>query len=290
MKFSIIIINYNQKNFVEQCLRSIYVNFKSEPFEVILINNSPEEDLTDLQFEYNLKLIHNENRGFSQANNLAAGLSSGDYLFFLNADTIIGNDFLKIFEDSFSGKDFGAAGMKLCNEDKTFQLSFWKENTFLNEMENKKEENLFSEKNEVYINEKENNYIGIKEADWVSGAAMIIRKDVFKEAGGFDESYFLFYEDADICKRLSVKGYKNYFFPFSSIVHFKGEKVNRFFQSDSYYYSKESQLIYYKKHNTLFDNILLRIYLFLKFSFLYLTTLKRINLRILKLVFGISGR
>ncbi|MEO8209285.1 MAG: glycosyltransferase family 2 protein [bacterium] len=287
---SIMIINYYQKNFLEQCLKSIYDNFKSYPFEVILINNSPEEDLTDLQFQYNLKLVHNENRGFSQANNLAANLSSGEYLFFLNADTIIKSDFLKVFIDKFADKNFGAVGVKLYNADNTFQLSFWKENTFLNEIENKNNEESFTEKKLNYISRKEKEYDEIKEVDWVSGAAMMIKADVFKKTGGFDEKYFLFYEDADICKTLNDNGYKNYFFPFGSIIHYKGENVNKNFLNDSYYYSKESQLIYYKKHNNFLNNLLLRIYLFGKFSILFLLTFKEINLQILKLLFGIHRR
>lgn len=287
---SVIIINFNQKKYLELCLKSVYVNFKSYPFEVIIINNSPEEDLTDLEFEYKLKLIHNENRGFSQANNLGAALSSGEYLFFLNADTIIRSDFLKRFIENFSGKDFGAAGMKLYNKDDTFQLSFWKENTFLNEIKNKKEEKLFRERNLKFISGKEKFFSEIKPVDWVTGAAMIIRKDKFQKIKGFDESYFLFYEDADICKKLNNAGYNNYFFPFSNIIHFKGENVNNEFRNSSYFYSKESQLLYYKKNNSFLDNIFLRIYLTVKFSILYLMTFRKINLRILKLAMGINGR
>lgn len=287
---SIITVNFNQKRFLKPCLGSIYDNFRSYPFEVIVVNNSPAEDLKDLQSEYGFKLIQNENKGYSQANNLGAAHSSGEYLFFLNADTIIRSDFLNDFADRFSGKDFGAAGIKLYNDDGTFQLSFWKENTFFNEIENKKDEKRFRERDKDYMAVKERQFGEIKEVDWVSGAAMIIRKDVFKKIKGFDEKYFLFYEDADICKTLSDSGYKNYFYPFSSTVHYKGENVNPEFRSSSYYYSKESQLIYYKKHNNLLDNMLLRLYLFIKFSFLYLTTFKKINLRILKLTLGIQSR
>jgi GT2 family glycosyltransferase len=123
---------------------------------------------------------------------------------------------------------------------------------------------------------------------WVTGAAMILRKNVFEEIGGFDEKFFLFYEDADLCKRLTDAGYKIYYFPFSKIVHFKGENVNTDFESSTYFYSKQSQLLYYKKHNSFFDNLLLKIYLFFKFLFLYLVTFRKINLDILLLVLGIK--
>jgi len=287
---SIIIVNFNQKRFLKLCLGSIYENFRSYPFEVIVVNNSPAEDLKDLQSEFGFKLLQNENKGYSQANNLGASHSSGEYLFFLNADTLIRSDFLYDFAERFSGKDFGAAGMKLYNEDGTFQLSFWKENTFFNEIKNKKDEKRFRERDKDYMSDKEREYREIKEVDWVTGAAMIIRKDVFNKIRGFDEKYFLFYEDADICKTLSDSGYKNYFYPFSNIMHYKGENVNSDFSDNTYYFSKESQLIYYKKNNGLLDNLLIRIYLFMKFSLLYLTSFRKIYLRILKLTLGIKSR
>ena len=287
---SIIIVNFNQKKFLKPCLGSIFENFRTYPFEVIVVNNSPAEDLKDLQSEFGFKLIQNENKGYSQANNLGASHSSGEYLFFLNADTLIRSDFLNDFAERFSGKDFGAVGLKLHNEDGTFQLSFWKENNFFNEIENKKDEKHFSERDKDYMTKKEREYLEIKEVDWVTGAAMIIRKDVFQKIKGFDEKYFLFYEDADICKTLSDSGYKNYFYPFSNIMHYKGENVNSEFNDSTYYFSKESQLIYYKKHNGLLNNLIIRVYLFVKFSFLYLTSFRKIYLRILKLTLGIKSR
>ncbi len=287
---SIIIINYRQKTFTVQCVKSIYSNFKSYPFEVIIVNNSPGENLNQLTEEYNnLRIIENENIGFSQANNVGVRNSKGDYLFFLNADTIIQSDFLKDFIDAFNNKDFGAAGMKLYNEDGTFQLSFWHENTFFNEIKNKRNENRFRRKELNFINAVEEDYSKIRQADWVTGAAIIIRKSVYLDSGGFDEKFFLFYEDADICKRLNEMQQPVYFFPFSKIVHFKGENVSKEFKSSSYYFSKASQLRYYCKHNNITDNILIRVYLFVKFFILFVFTFKKINLKILLLTLGIKA-
>lgn len=286
---SIIIINYKQKKFTEECVRSVYDKFKSYPFEVIIVNNSREESLEQLKSGYpDLTIIENENKGYSQANNSGAKTASGEYLFFLNADTVVMSDFLKSFTEAFKDIKFGAAGLKLKNPDGSFQLSFWKENIFFNEIKNKSEETKFREKNARFISAKENEYDKITEVDWVTGAAMIIRKDTFEKVKGFDEDYFLYYEDADICKRFDNIGLKNYFYPCCEILHFKGENVNSEFQSGTYYYSKESQLKYYKKHNNFFNVLALRIYLFVKFSMKYLFTFKKINLRIFLLAIGIK--
>ncbi|MEO8209853.1 MAG: glycosyltransferase family 2 protein [bacterium] len=286
---SIIIINYFQKELTKQCVQSIKQNLRSYPVEIIVINNSPTEDLVELQTKFeNVTIIPNENRGYSQANNLGASLSSGEYLFFLNADTIIKSDFLETFLKEFSDKKFGAAGLKLYNTDETFQLSFWKENTFLNEITNKNEEKKFRKRDINFISKKEKEFTDTTEVDWVTGAAMVIRKKEFKEAGGFDENYFLYYEDADICKTFKKKGYKNFFFPGSNIVHYKGENVNRKNRNDSYYYSKKSQLYYYKKNNDSINNIALRLYLISKTAAAYLLTFNRTNLKILKMVCGMG--
>lgn len=256
---------------------------------MIVVNNSPEEKLFFNNIKYpDLKVIENTNKGYSHANNFGAGISKGEYLLFLNADTEIKSDFLMDLINIFKDMNFGAAGLKLFNPDNTFQLSFWKENNFLNEIENKKEEEKFREKDTEYIKNKERLYSELKEVDWVSGAAIFIRKDIFNKTGGFDEEYFLFYEDADICKRLKDRGLKVYFYPGSNIIHYKGENVNPAFQTDTYYFSKKSQLLYYKKHNNFVNRIMLRLYLFIKFSILYLMTFNKIYLRILKLTAGVK--
>jgi GT2 family glycosyltransferase len=288
---SVIIINYKQKNYTEDCVKSVYDKLKSRPVEVIIVNNSPEESLEHLKTGYpGIKIIQNENRGYSQANNAGAESASGEYLFFLNADTVIKEDFFKRFIEEFKQKNFGAAGLKLKNPDGSFQLSFWNENNFFNEIKNKSEENKFRIKDNRYIADKEKEYSRVKEVDWVTGAAMVMRKDVFEKVNGFDDDFFLFYEDADICKRLNDIGLKNYFYPDCDIIHYKGENVNSEFQSGTYYYSKESQLLYYEKHNNLFNNLALRSYLFVKFFIKYIFSFKKINLRIFLLALGIKAK
>ena len=285
IKYSIIIINYKQEELVKDCISSIYNTFKSSSFEVILVNNSPDNILPKFNLP-NFKLIESENFGYAHANNRAAEYANGEYLFFLNGDTLIKSDFLADFEKEFSGKEFGAAGLKLSCKDGTYQPSCYLENNFFNEIKNKKLENVFKGVNESKKNDIEKIYSSVRKVDWVSGAAMIIKKEVFGKIGGFDERFFLFYEDADICKRLSDAGYGIYFYPGSNIVHFKGENVNREFNNITYYFSKKSQLLYYKLHNGWMQNFLLRTYLILKFSGKCLVNPGRMNILVLKLLLG----
>lgn len=279
MDFSVIIINYKQKDFILNCVESLRKNLKCL-FEIIIVNNSPEDDLSILK---GVTIINNSNKGYSQANNLAAKHTQGNYLLFLNADTFLKKDFSQGFFSDFKGKEFGAVGLGLVYPDGRYQLSYWNENKFIKEIKNKKIEKELKNKNQVVT--KEYNDI-IKEVDWVSGAALIIKKDIFEDIKGFDEDYFLFYEDADLCKRLKLKGYNIYFYTFDGLIHYKGENVNKAFVTDTYYYSKKSQLLYYKKHNSLYERTFLRIYLLVKFTFRAITERKDINMKVLKLLFG----
>jgi GT2 family glycosyltransferase len=267
-------------------VNSVYANIKSCEFEVIIVNNSPEEDLSFLSGKYNsLKIYNNSNLGFSQANNFGADKSSGEYLFFLNPDTVVKEDIFKNIFNHFGRKKFGAVGFKLYYPDGTFQNSFGLDNNLKNEKINKECENKFNARDLDFIKKTEEEYKNIKEVNWVSGAAMMVRKSAYKEIGGFDEKFFLYYEDADLCRRFRESGYPNYFYPFSNIIHYKGENTGDDFIGSSYYHSKKSQLLYYKKHNSCFQNISIRFYLFIKFLFKYLAGFNKANLNILCLTF-----
>lgn len=283
MDISVIIINYKQRDFAFNCVDSVRKNLKCS-FEIIVVNNSPEDDLSKIE---GVTILNNLNKGFSQANNLAATYAKGEYLFFLNADSILKKDFSQDFLEVFNRMEFGAAGLGLVYPDGRYQLSYWKENKFSNEIKNKNIETAFIKNDIAVINDHTGNNT-IKEVDWVSGAALIIKRETFESVSGFDENFFLFYEDADLCKRLYDKGLKSYYFPFNGLIHYKGENVNKRFFSETYYFSKKSQILYYKKHNRLYERILLRIYLLVKFTFRGITEKREINRKILKLLIKVE--
>lgn len=283
MLLSIIIINHGQKHFLEKCVNSIGKHLSGQ-FEIIIVDNTEDGD------EYisgNATIIKTPNRGFANANNLAVSKASGKFLLFLNADTEFKKDFFPVFKEHLQDTDFGAAGIGLTYPGGSYQLSYWNENTFFNEIRNKKLEERFKQSylasGDIILSE--NSPI---EVDWVSGAAVIIPKDVFLETGGFNEEFFLFYEDADICKRIKQKGYNVLYLPFDGLEHHKGENVNDKFSADTYYYSKKSQLLYYKLHNGLLQRILLRLYLLIKFGLLSVTS-GGVNRRIFRMIIGASN-
>ncbi|MCI0449940.1 MAG: glycosyltransferase family 2 protein [Chlorobi bacterium] len=261
---SIIIVNYRQKDFLAKCVQSIYSNLNNNNFEVIIVNNSKEENLSDLKKSFHLQIIESENTGFSKANNLAAKVVKGEHLLFLNADMEIVNDFTEDLINKFQNTDFGAVGLKLQYKDGRFQNSFGLFPTILNEYRNKKTELAFRKNHLKFIKERESKYSEIKEVEWVTGAALYIKKNTFDKVGGFDERFFLFYEDIDLCFRLHKSGFKNYFYPYSKIIHHKGENLRKEFKKESGKIQKESRILYYILHNKSFQLLLLKIYFFFK--------------------------
>jgi N-acetylglucosaminyl-diphospho-decaprenol L-rhamnosyltransferase len=278
MLLSIIIVNYHQEKYLNDCISSINKYISCE-HEIIVVNNS--DDNINIQ---DIKLITSENKGYSFANNKGVDLAVGEYLLFLNPDTVITKDFYEMLISQIKDLKFGCVGLGLCNPDKSFQLSFGVDNTFLGEITNKKQELAVKNKSEEVIEKINTEYNALKVVDWVSGAAMLTRKEDFIRVGKFDERYFLYYEDADLCMRFKSDGYNNYYLPHTEIIHLKGENTQENFYSDTYYYAKESQLIYYKIHNGYLQYIILRFYLFSRFLLKYLFKPDKVIFRIIKLV------
>ena len=278
MLLSIIIVNYNQEKYLYECVSSIKKYLSCE-YEIIVVNNSDEScKITGIN------LIKSENKGYSFANNKGVDLATGDYLLFLNPDTVITKDFSEMLFSQIKDLKFGCVGLGLCNPDKSFQLSFGVDNTFLGEIANKKQELAVKNKSAEVIENIIKDFSSLKIVDWVSGAAMLARKEDFLRIGKFDERYFLYYEDADLCVRFKSEGYKNYYLPHTEIIHLKGENTQENFYSDTYYFAKESQLIYYKIHNGYFQYIILRFYLFSRFLLKYLFKPDKVIFRIIKLI------
>ena len=225
---SIIIINYNSFGLLKNCLKSISIHFQNENSEVIVIDNaSTEGDVKDVtkQFE-NIKLIKNKkNVGFAAANNQGIKLASGKYILLLNNDTELVEDSVsKVYQflESTSEKLF--IGCKLVNQDKTHQESVSDFPALLNTfMESFFLYKIFPQKkvfNKFYLNYK--NITEPVETDVIKGAFMFCDAESLKKLGGFDERFFFYSEEVDLCKRFKESGGKVIYFPLTSIYHYEG--------------------------------------------------------------------
>jgi len=218
MDLSIIIVNYNVKEFLQNLLHSIDKAAQSIKHEVIIVDNASDDGSVEyLQKNFlqqdRIKLIANKkNLGFGRANNQGLKIAQGKYLLLLNPDTLLSEDTLKkmigFLEKS---SDAGMAGCKILNPDGTLQLacrrsfpgpwvSFCKVTGLSTLFPNSR---LFAKYNLTYLDENQT-----YEVDAISGSFMMLKKEVYDKVGGFDEDFFMYGEDLDLCYRIQKSGYK----------------------------------------------------------------------------------
>jgi GT2 family glycosyltransferase len=233
-QISIVIVNYNVKDLLDNCIESIKKSNFDGDYEIIVVdNNSTDNSVEFLKPKHpDVNFIANqENVGFSKANNQGFDVSSGKYILILNPDTLIEPDTLqKMYDLLESDNEIGAAGCKVLNEDGSFQQACRRSfptpwNSFcklfgLQKMFPKSK--LFSSYNLSYLDINEQ-----YEVEALIGAFIFTRKKVLDAIGGFDESFFMYGEDLDLCFKIKKNDWKILYSPITSIKHLKGESTKR---------------------------------------------------------------
>ncbi|MDR6405983.1 MULTISPECIES: glycosyltransferase family 2 protein [Chryseobacterium] len=228
MKLSIIIVNYNVTQLLRNCLLSIQKYMEDLNYEVIVIDNaSTDSSWGDLIPEFpKVHFISSENNeGFAKANNKAVQSATGEYLLVLNPDTELEGFYMKdILDFAESQPDFGCLGVRMHDANGEFLPESKRSvpdmyNSFEKLFTNFRKNNSKSYyRND--IGEFEN-----AEVDVITGAFLLIKKDVYLKVGGFDEAYFMYGEDIDLCYTLLMNGYRNFYYGKASIFHYKGEST-----------------------------------------------------------------
>jgi len=253
IQISIIIVSYNNFDILKSCLNSIYKYTTDVIFEVIVIDNaSTEGDVDKVTSNYkNLVLIKNkENKGFAAANNQGAKIAKGEYLLLLNNDTVfIDNVVKEIFHFTKSLKTKSIIGCKLLNGDKTLQHSISDFDNFWNVLGEKLFLYLIFKKSKIFNRYNKNYKITDRfmEVDVLKGAFLFISQNDFDNLDGFDEKFFFYSEETDLCKRFKDAGGSIIYYPKSSIIHLGGESTskNLWFQYKNLNISK---IYYFQKH------------------------------------------
>lgn len=234
MQLSVIIVNYNVKFFLEQCLYAVIKACKPVSAEIIVVdNNSTDNSKAFLQprFPQVNFIWSNENLGFARANNLALAQAKGKYILFLNPDTIVPEDcfenHIRFFE---SHPEAGASGIRMIDGAGKFlkesKRSFPSPLTSLYKLSGLAQlfprSKTFARYYAGHLSEYENHQV-----DVLAGAYMMIPKAVLAITGSFDETFFMYGEDIDLSYRIQKAGFKNYYFAESTIIHFKGESTKK---------------------------------------------------------------
>ena len=234
MKLSIIIVNYNVKEFLLNSLESLHKAVTKIESEIIVVDNaSDDESVEAVKTRYpSVKVIANEkNVGFGAANNQALEVAQGKFIVLINPDTIVKEDTFTTLINFFEqNPDAGMAGCKVLNPDGTLQLacrrsfpgpwtSFTKITGLSKLFPNSK---LFAKYNLTYLDENKT-----YEVDAISGSFMMMRREVYEKTKGFDPQFFMYGEDLDLCYRTQQEGYKVYYVHATEIIHYKGESTKR---------------------------------------------------------------
>jgi len=241
LDISIVIVNYNSLNFIKKCIDSIreHPEKKGFEYEILVVDNNSNDGSVEYLKEQNGKngnfyLITNEsNLGFSRASNVGALKAKGKYLLFLNPDTILVSGSFTDLINFYGKKDkkgkVGIIGSKVLNSNGTLQLSPRSFPTLARQ---------FYESYFLYRIFKKSRIFGSyflswwdhnsqREVDWLTGSFMFIRKDYFIRAGMFDEDYFMYSEDSDLCLKLYRKNFRNFYYPGFVIEHYDSGIASR---------------------------------------------------------------
>lgn len=253
MKLSVVIVNYNVKNYVEQCLLSLHKALEGIEAEVLLVDNHSVDGSVEYlreHFDWVRIVASRHNLGFARANNLAIRMSHGEYVLLLNPDTIVAEPTLREALAWMDGHaDTGSLGVRMlnaCGESAresrrgvpTPMVAFWK---MIGLCERMPAHHRFGHYYMGYLDWNTPAAIEV-----VSGAFCMLRREALDKVGLLDEDFFMYGEDIDLSYRVLKGGYRNYYLP-SLILHYKGEST----QKSSFRYVHvfyEAMLIFFRKH------------------------------------------
>lgn len=254
MKLSVIIVNYNVSYFLEQCLRSVDQAMENVDGEVWVVDNASVDDSVEMvkqKFPHVHIIANSENVGFSKANNQAISACSGEYVLLLNPDTVVEEStFTKTLDFMDSHPEAGGLGVRMVDGKGNFlpeskrglptpEVALYK--MFgLNKLFPRSRR--FGKYHLSYLPENE-----VNEVDVLAGAFMMLRKQALDEVGLLDETFFMYGEDIDLSYRITMGGYKNYYYPKTTIIHYKGESTKK--QSVNYVFVfYRAMIIFAQKH------------------------------------------
>ncbi len=228
MKLSIIIVSWNVREYLLNCLRSVQENRPRVKFEIILVDNASSDGTIEAvkkTFPAATVIANKENRGFAAANNQGLAVAKGQYILFLNPDTIVHLQSLnKLIQFMDDNDDVGICGPKLLNEDRTIQPSVRRFPSFRAALYQRTIFKHLRFFRADYRRYKMHDFGGDRrmDVDQVSGAALMTRRSVIDDLGTMDERFFMYYEEVDFCYRVKESGRRIMFVPHATITHLGG--------------------------------------------------------------------
>lgn len=255
MQLSIIIVSWNVKPLLQRCLQSIYQYTNSLTFEIFVVDNASTDGSADMVTQHfpKVKLIRNPiNKGFGAANNQALQQATGEQILFLNDDTEISDNIFKILYDKMQSlpKTIGMIGCQLRNSNGSVQASVrsfptvWDQSVILLKLHH-----LWPSLIKQYVCSTFD-YSREQTVDQVMGAFMWTRADIMKQIHGFDERYFVWFEEVDMQKKLHNLGYNILYTPLVHCRHVKGQSFKQVRKPNAQAMFNRSMRYYFRKHHS----------------------------------------
>jgi GT2 family glycosyltransferase len=257
MELSVVLVNFNDRSHLGECLSAIENTADSLDYEVIVVDNdSADGSQTYIAHNFpKVKLIANsENVGFARANNQGWRESCGEFVLFLNTDAAVQPGALsRLLDELKSNPEAGAVGPALFQGRRAYQVSFGRRMSFFSQFWQKLVLNPFYKL--VLKRSRHKKRVG-----WLSAACLLVRRAALESVAGFDENFFIYFEDIDLCFRIGKAGWTLVYLPQAKVLHEGGATTSLHFVPSRFEYRK-SQLAFYHKHNSKTSQFLLRLYL-----------------------------
>jgi N-acetylglucosaminyl-diphospho-decaprenol L-rhamnosyltransferase len=254
---SIVLVNYNDRRRLLECLASVRRDPGAAEYEILVVDNASTDGSPEAVrggFPGVRLIVNPENVGFSKANNQGAAQSRGSFLLFLNTDTLVPpRAIAALLERLRSNPSAGAAGPALVHGLGDYQVSFGSRVGYAAQIFQKF---VLNPRHKRALRKRRPE----REVGWLSAACLLCRREAFERAGGFDERFFLYFEDIDLCFRIRKAGWKLLFVPAVEIKHEGGAttSVSPAVRAASRFEYRRSQLRFYEKHSSRISRRLLR--------------------------------
>lgn len=271
MDLSIIIVSWNVRDLLRRCLHSVFTSDAAPlQLEVIVVDNASADGSTAMvasEFPQVRLIANAHNRGFPGANNQGLAVSSGRYVMLLNPDTEVLADALAAMVAYLDAHpQVGALGPQLLNPDGSVQSSrrrfptFWTavfESTWLQSWAPP------GVLKHYYVLDRRDDEIS--EVDWVTGACLVVRREVIEQVGGLDESFFMYSEELDWCRRMKAAGWRVVYFPGAQVIHYEGKSSEQAVPARHIYF-QTSKIRYFRKYHGAPAAAVLRLFLLALYS------------------------
>ena len=267
LDLSILIVNWNVKDLLSDCLRSIFEHTNNLNFEVIVVdNNSPDQAEVNKMMRENfpqVKYIPNhKNLGFAKANNQAMVLAQGQFILLMNPDTELReNSLLRVVNFVKENEEIGICGCKILNSDHTIQPSVRSFPTLASQVLIMLKLHHFLAGQKVLRQYflKDFDYNKPQEVDQVRGAFFLIRKKVIDKIGLLDDGYWIWFEEVDYCRRAKDVSWQVFYLPTAEVFHHWGQSFQKQERIKKQFWFNNSLLRYFWKHESFFSFLLLLI-------------------------------